>query len=806
MPNTVALSSDTLISVAAPLRSAASIATAIARTIADEIAAKPAQVRAAIELLDGGATVPFIARYRKEVTEGLDDTQLRDLEARLSYLREMEDRRDAILASIAEQGKLTKPLLDDLLAADSKSRLEDLYLPYKPKRRTRAQIAREAGLEPLADAILADPSIAPEERAKAFIDADKGVADAAAALDGARAILIERFGEDAALVGELRSWLQAKGVLRAKVVAGKENEGAKYRDYFDHGESLANIPSHRMLALLRGRREDMLSVDLEPTTDVEQGHAYAEGRVALAAGIAAQGRPADKWLLDTCRLAWRARLLMNLSLDLIGSAREKAENEAIAVFGDNLKDLLLAAPAGPRAVLGLDPGLRTGVKVAVVDATGKLVATNTIYPHEPKRQWDGSIAVLKRMCEEHKVELIAIGNGTASRETDKLAGELMAKYPALKLTKVVVSEAGASVYSASERAAREFPDLDVSLRGAVSIARRLQDPLAELVKIEPKAIGVGQYQHDVNPYALARSLDAKVEDCVNAVGVYVNTASSALLARVAGLSAAVAENIVVYRDQHGAFASRRELLKVPRLGEKTFEQCAGFLRIADGDQPLDASAVHPEAYPVVERIVNICGRPIAQLIGDAATLRNLTLEQFTDDRFGLPTVRDIVGELEKPGRDPRPAFKAARFAEGIEKLSDLQPGMVLEGVVTNVAAFGAFVDIGVHQDGLVHISSLSDKFVKDPRSVVKVGDVVKVKVMEVDVPRKRIALTCRLDDVPGEARGGKREQAAAGGDTARNSGRNDARNAGGGVQKPRPGNASPPANTAMADALRGLKR
>ncbi len=806
MSNTASPSSDTPASLAAPTRSAASIAAVIANTIADEIAAKPAQVRAAVELLDGGATVPFIARYRKEVTEGLDDTQLRDLEARLSYLREMEDRRDAILASIAEQGKLTKPLLDDLLAADSKSRLEDLYLPYKPKRRTRAQIAREAGLEPLADAILVDPSIAPEERVKPFIDADKGVADVAAALDGARAILIERFGEDAALVGELRNWLQAKGVLRAKVVAGKENEGAKYRDYFDHSESLANIPSHRMLALLRGRREDMLSVDLEPTTDVEQGHAYAEGRVALAAGIAAQGRPADKWLLDTCRLAWRARLLMNLSLDLIGSAREKAENEAIAVFGDNLKDLLLAAPAGPRAVLGLDPGLRTGVKVAVVDATGKLVATNTIYPHEPKRQWDGSIAVLKRMCEEHKVELIAIGNGTASRETDKLAGELMAKYPALKLTKVVVSEAGASVYSASERAAREFPDLDVSLRGAASIARRLQDPLAELVKIEPKAIGVGQYQHDVNPYALARSLDAKVEDCVNAVGVYVNTASSALLARVAGLSAAVAENIVVYRDQHGAFASRRELLKVPRLGEKTFEQCAGFLRIADGDQPLDASAVHPEAYPVVERIVKVCGRPIAQLIGDTATLRNLKLEQFTDDRFGLPTVRDIVGELEKPGRDPRPAFKAARFADGIEKLSDLQPGMVLEGVVTNVAAFGAFVDIGVHQDGLVHISSLSDKFVKDPRSVVKVGDVVKVKVMEVDVPRKRIALTCRLDDVPGEARGGKREQAAAGGDTARNSGRNDARNAGGGVQKPRPGNASPPANTAMADALRGLKR
>jgi protein Tex len=802
MTSPVSPSPDTPAGLAAPIRSATSIAAVIAQTIADEIAAKPAQVRAAVELLDGGATVPFIARYRKEVTEGLDDTQLRDLESRLSYLREMEERRDAILASIAEQGKLTKALMDDVLAADSKSRLEDLYLPYKQKRRTRAQIAREAGLEPLADALVADPLIAPEERAKHFIDADRGVADVAAALDGARAILIERFGEDAALVGELRTWLQAKGVLRAKVVAGKEHEGAKFRDYFDHSESLANIPSHRMLALLRGRREDMLSVDLEPTADVEQGNAYAEGRVALAAGISAQGRAADKWLLDTCRLAWRARLLMTLSLDLIGTAREKAENEAISVFGDNLKDLLLAAPAGPRAVLGLDPGLRTGVKVAVVDATGKLVATDTIYPHEPKRQWDASLVVLKRMCAEHKVELIAIGNGTASRETDKLAGELMAKHPELKLAKVVVSEAGASVYSASERAAREFPNLDVSLRGAVSIARRLQDPLAELVKIEPKAIGVGQYQHDVNPYAMARALDARVEDCVNAVGVYVNTASSALLARVAGLSAAVAENIVVYRDEHGAFASRRALLKVPRLGEKTYEQCAGFLRIADGDQPLDASAVHPEAYPVVERIVKACGRPIGQLIGDTAILRGLKLEQFIDDRFGLPTVRDIVGELEKPGRDPRPAFKAARFADGVEKISDLQAGMVLEGVVTNVAAFGAFIDIGVHQDGLVHISALSDKFVKDPRSVVKVGDVVKVKVMEVDAPRKRIALTCRLDDVPGEARGGRRDERAAGGgqrSTERTAPQKP-------NPKPKPSTAPAPVNTAMADALRALKR
>ena len=816
MPNTAAPSSDTSAALPAPTRSAASIAAVIAQTIAEEIAAKPAQVRAAVELLDGGATVPFIARYRKEVTEGLDDTQLRDLESRLSYLREMEDRRDAILASIAEQGKLTKPLLDDLLAADSKSRLEDLYLPYKPKRRTKAQIAREAGLEPLADAILADPSVAPDVRAQAFIDTDKGVADAAAALDGARAILIERFGENAALVGELREWLQSKGMLRAKVAAGKENEGAKYRDYFDHSESLVGIPSHRMLALLRGRREEMLSVDLEPTADVEQGNAYVEARVALAAGIAMQGRPADKWLSDTCRLAWRARLQLNLSMELITAAREKAEAEAIAVFGDNLKDLLLAAPAGPRSVLGLDPGLRTGVKVAVVDATGKLVATDTIYPHEPRKQWDASLATLKRLCAEHKVELIAIGNGTASRETDKLAGEVIAKHPELKLTKVVVSEAGASVYSASELAAREFPNLDVSIRGAVSIARRLQDPLAELVKIEPKAIGVGQYQHDVNPYALARSLDAKVEDCVNAVGVHVNTASAPLLARVSGLSSTVADNIVAYRDQHGAFKSRRELLKVPRLGDKTFEQCAGFLRIADGDQPLDASSVHPEAYPVVERIIKACGKPIATLIGDGATLRSLELVQFTDERFGLPTVRDIVKELEKPGRDPRPEFKAARFADGIEKMSDLQPGMVLEGVVTNVAAFGAFVDIGVHQDGLVHISALAEKFVKDPRSVVKVGDVVKVKVMDVDVPRKRIALTCRLDDVPGETRGGKREERGGTGarpnasndqrNDSRNNARNDPRNARGAAPKPRPGNSAPPANTAMADALRGLKR
>ena len=585
----------------------------------------------------------------------------------------------------------------------------------------------------------------PEQRATAFVDPVRGVADADAALDGARAILIERFSEQAGLVGELREWLQANGVLRSRLLAGKEAAGAKFRDYFDHAEALARIPSHRMLAMLRGRREEVLSVDLEPTSDVEQGHAYAEARVALAAGIAPRGRAADAWLVATCRLAWRARLLVHLSVDLMGAAREKAEGDAISVFGDNLKDLLLAAPAGPRAVLGLDPGLRTGVKVAVVDATGKLVATDTIFPHEPRRQWDASISALKRLCAEHAVELIAIGNGTASRETDRLAAELMAKHGELKLTKMVVSEAGASVYSASELAAREFPQLDVTLRGAVSIARRLQDPLAELVKIEPKAIGVGQYQHDVNAFALARALDARVEDCVNAVGVYVNTASAPLLARVSGLSAAVAENIVRYRDEHGAFSARRELLKVPRLGEKTFEQCAGFLRIADGSEPLDASSVHPEAYSVVEKMVKACGRPVAQIIGDASLLKGLKLESFVDARFGLPTLRDIVKELEKPGRDPRPDFVVARLNDSVTDLKDLQPGMVLEGTVSNVAQFGAFVDLGVHQDGLVHVSQLANKFVNDAREVVRTGQVVRVRVLEVDLARKRVSLTMKLD-------------------------------------------------------------
>ncbi|MFN3702112.1 Tex family protein [Thermomonas sp.] len=777
---------------------ARSLAQKIAATIADDIGAQPQQVQAAVGLLDEGATVPFIARYRKEVTGGLDDTQLRTLETRLTYLREMEDRRAAILSSIEEQGKLTDALRAEIEAADSKSRLEDLYLPYKQKRRTRAQIAREAGLEPLADGLLADPTRVPEEFAAGFVDADKGVADAKAALEGARAILIERWGEDAALLGELREWLAREGLIRSKVVEGKEAAGEKFRDYFDHAEPLAKIPSHRMLALLRGRREECLQLDLDPGADAEAGHQYAEGRIALHAGIESRGRPADTWLRNAVRLAWRAKIHMHLLLDLFNQAREKAEGEAIAVFGDNLKDLLLAAPAGPKAVLGLDPGLRTGVKVAVVDATGKLVATDTLYPHEPRRQWDQSLATLKKLCLAHGVQLIAIGNGTASRETDKLAGDLLKQVPELKAQKIVVSEAGASVYSASELAAKEFPTLDVSLRGAVSIARRLQDPLAELVKIEPKAIGVGQYQHDVDQYRLARALDAKVEDCVNAVGVDVNTASSALLARVSGLSATVAENIVAYRDQHGPFSTRKALLKVPRLGEKTFEQCAGFLRIMDGEQPLDASAVHPEAYPVVERILAAGGKSVKQIIGDTAFLRSLKAAQFTDARFGEPTVRDILKELEKPGRDPRPEFKAAQFADGVEDIKDLRPGMVLEGVVSNVAAFGAFVDIGVHQDGLIHISALSDRYVKDPRDVVKAGDIVKVKVLEVDVARKRIALTRRLDDPVGEARPDVRRD-----DRPRRDGQ-AARDPRPSIQQAQPAKA--PFNSALADALRGLKR
>jgi len=786
------------------------LAQQIATTIAAEIGAQPAQARAAIALLDEGASVPFIARYRKEVTGGLDDTQLRNLETRLTYLRELEDRRAAVLASIDEQGKLSAELRAEIVAADTKSRLEDLYLPYKPKRRTRAQIAREAGLEPLADGLLADPSLTPDSFAAGFVDADKGVADVKAALEGARAILMERWGEDAALVGELRGWLAEVGVIRARVAEGKEQEGAKYRDYFDHAEALGKIPSHRLLALFRARREEIVYLELDPGSDAEAGHQYAEGRVAVRAGIANQGRPGDRWLLDACRLTWRAKLHMHLLLDLFNQAREKAEAEAIAVFGDNLQDLMLAAPAGARVTLGLDPGIRTGCKIAVVDATGKLLATDTIYPHEPRKQWDQSLHTLRQLCTQHGVELIAIGNGTASRETDKLAADLIKQNPQLKLEKIVVSEAGASVYSASEFAAKEFPQLDVSLRGAVSIARRLQDPLAELVKIEPKAIGVGQYQHDVDQYRLARALDARVEDCVNAVGVHVNTASAALLSRVSGLSASVAENIVRHRDDNGPFKRRKDLLKVPRLGDKTFEQCAGFLRIADGDEPLDASSVHPEAYPVVERIVGATGKPIKALIGDGGFLRALKPDQFTDEKFGVPTVRDILKELEKPGRDPRPEFKAARFADGVEDIKDLKPGMVLEGVVSNVAAFGAFVDIGVHQDGLVHISALSDSYVKDPRDVVKAGDIVKVKVLEVDVARKRIALTRRLDDAPAaaSARGGERDggaRPASGAPRRERDARGGNSGNGGGNGKPR-APAAPPLNSALADAFARAKR
>ena len=742
----------------------------IEHRIATEIAARPEQVEAAVQLLDSGATVPFIARYRKEATGGLDDSQLRLLEERLGYLRELEDRRAAVLASIEEQGKLSDELRADILAADNKARLEDLYLPYKPRRRTRAQIAREAGLEPLAKALLADPEQLPEQAAAAFVDEAKGIADSKAALDGARAILLETFAEDPALVGALRDWLTAKAVIRASVVAGKESEGAKFRDYFQHVEPIGSIPSHRLLALFRARNEGVLDLELapRPTTPLRStasddpgaaldeaaaaGHAEAEGRVARHFDIADRGRAADRWLLETARQAWRIKLHLHLSLDLFGRAREAADAEAIRVFGDNLKDLMMAAPAGPKTVMGLDPGIRTGVKLAVVDGTGKLLGTDVIYPHEPKKLWNESIAQLAAICRRHAVDLIAIGNGTASRETDRLVAELIRKHADLRLAKIIVSEAGASVYSASEVAAKEFPDLDVSLRGAVSIARRLQDPLAELVKIDPKSIGVGQYQHDVNQVKLAHALVARVEDCVNAVGVDVNTASAPLLARVAGLSPAVAENIVRYREANGAFRNRKALLKVPRLGEKAFEQCAGFLRITDGDDPLDASAVHPEAYPVVQRIIEQCGREVKALIGDTRFLRSLDPQRYTDSSFGLPTVRDILGELEKPGRDPRPEFRTAHFAEGVEDIRDLEPGMILEGVVSNVAAFGAFVDLGVHQDGLVHVSALSNSFVKDPRDVVKAGDIVKVKVIEVDIARKRIGLSMRLDDEPGAAR------------------------------------------------------
>ncbi|HEY0639415.1 MAG TPA: Tex family protein, partial [Pseudonocardiaceae bacterium] len=722
----------------APTVSPPSPPPSVNRRIAEELGVTERQVAATVDLLDSGSTVPFIARYRKEVTGGIDDAQLRTLEERLRYLRELEERRAAILESIRSQGKLDEALEARINAADSKARLEDIYLPFKPKRRTKAQIAREAGLEPLADGLLGDPTVDPRAAAAAFVDPDKGVADVAAALDGARAILVERFAEDADLIGELREKLWGQGRLVAQVREGKEEAGAKFADYFDFSEPFTRLPSHRILAMFRGEKEEILQVTVSP-----EGDDY-EGRVAHRFGITDQGRPADRWLRETVSWAWRTRILVHLGIDVRTRLRQAAEDEAVRVFAANLRDLLLAAPAGTRVTMGLDPGLRTGVKVAVVDDTGKVVATETIYPHEPRRQWDAALATLDRLAERHGVELVAIGNGTASRETDRLAAELVKRRPGL--TKIVVSEAGASVYSASALASAELPDLDVSLRGAVSIARRLQDPLAELVKIDPKSIGVGQYQHDLAETKLSRSLDAVVEDCVNAVGVDVNTASAPLLTRVSGIGETLAVSIVSHRDTHGPFRTRRALKEVARLGPKAFEQCAGFLRIRGGDDPLDTSGVHPEAYPVVRRILATTGGDLGSLIGNTTTLRRLRPADFTDDTFGVPTVTDILSELEKPGRDPRPAFRTATFAEGVEKVADLRPGMILEGVVTNVAAFGAFVDVGVHQDGLVHVSAMSRTFVKDPRDVVKPGDIVRVKVLDVDVPRQRIGLTLRLDD------------------------------------------------------------
>ena len=710
----------------------------------------PQQVAATIALLDEGSTVPFISRYRKEVTGSLDDTQLRMLEERLRYLRELDERRASILASIEEQGKLTAELTREINQAETKTRLEDLYLPYKQKRRTKGQIALEAGLGELADRLFNDPMLDPETTAAGFISADKGVADAKAALDGAKYILMERFAEDASLLEQLRNFMQQEATLSARVVAGKEQEGAKFSDYFEHDEPFKSAPSHRALAIFRGRNEGVLSASLKVGDEAPGSMHPGEGMIAARFGIENRGRAADKWLSEVVRWTWKVKLYTHLETDLFGSLREQADSEAIKVFARNLNDLLLAAPAGRHTTLGLDPGLRTGCKVAVVDGTGKLLDTATVYPHVPHNRWDDTLAVLGKLCAKHQVKLIAIGNGTASRETDKLAIDLIKLLPNLKMSKVMVSEAGASVYSASELAAKEFPDLDVTLRGAVSIARRLQDPLAELVKIEPKSIGVGQYQHDVSQLQLARSLEAVVEDCVNAVGVDLNTASAALLARISGLNSTLAQNIVAHRDANGAFKSREALKQVPRLGEKTYVLAAGFLRVMDGDNPLDASAVHPETYPLVERIARDTGHDVRALIGDSAFLKRLDPRQFTDESFGLPTVTDILKELDKPGRDPRPEFKTAEFQEGVETLKDLKPGMLLEGVVTNVTNFGAFVDIGVHQDGLVHISALAEKFVKDPYEVVKAGDIVKVKVMEVDIPRNRIALSMRLSDTPGE--------------------------------------------------------
>ena len=759
----------------------------VIQRIAAELGVRDGQVAAAVGLLDGGATVPFIARYRKEATGTLDDAQLRTLEERLRYLRELEERRTAILASITEQGKLTDELKQQINAADTKARLEDLYLPYKPKRRTKAQIARENGLEPLAGLLLADPGNDPAQAAAGYLS--ENVPDVTAALDGARAILVERFAEDADLIGQLRERMWSQGQLEAKVREGKEDEGKKYSDYFDFAEPFSRLKAHRVLAMFRAEKEEVLDLTLDPNEpDGGQGESY-EQPVAERFGVEDRGRPADRWLLDTVKWAWRTRILVHLGIDLRMRLWQAAEAEAVDVFAANLRDLLLAAPAGQRPTMGLDPGFRTGVKVAVVDGTGKVVATHTIYPHVPQHKWDESLHVLAHLAKTHHVELIAIGNGTASRETDKLAADLISAHPSLALTKVVVSEAGASVYSASAYASAELPELDVSLRGAVSIARRLQDPLAELVKIDPKSIGVGQYQHDVTGTKLERSLDAVVEDCVNAVGVDVNTASRPLLARVSGITDGLAGAIVARRDASGPFGTRQQLMAVPRLGPKAFEQCAGFLRIRGGGDPLDASGVHPESYPVVRRILAKTGADVPGLIGNTTVLRGLSPAEFTDEAFGLPTVNDILKELEKPGRDPRPEFQTATFAEGVHTLEDLEPGMVLEGVVTNVAAFGAFVDIGVHQDGLVHVSAMSAGYVADPRSVAKPGDVVRVKVQSVDIPRHRISLTMRLDD-PGASRPSSRTDGGASPDAPSSRGAGNRR-----------GGQSAPASGSMAEAL-----
>ena len=762
----------------------------INRQIAAELGVREQQVEATVALLDGGATVPFVARYRKEVTGALDDAQLRTLEERLTYLRELEARRLAILESVREQGKLDAALEAAILAADSKGRLEDIYLPFKPKRRSKAEIAREAGLEPLAELLLTQPDNDPQAAAQPFVDADRAVADAAAALEGARAILVERFGEDADLIGSLREQMWSNGLMASTVRRGKDTEGEKFKDYFDFSEPLTRLPSHRILAMFRGEKEEILDLQIlpEPVAADPAAVSSYEMKIMQRFAISDRGRRGDKWLTETVRWAWRTRIQVHLNIDLRMRLWNAAEQEAVRVFASNLRDLLLAAPARARVTMGLDPGFRSGVKVAVVDATGKVVATSTIYPHEPARRWDEALATLGKLAVAHRVDLIAIGNGTASRETDRLATELVKLLPELKMSKIVVSEAGASVYSASAFASEELPELDVTLRGAVSIARRLQDPLAELVKIDPKAIGVGQYQHDLGESKLARSLDAVVEDCVNAVGVDANTASAPLLARVSGIGSGLAQSIVQHRDANGPFASRKALKEVPRLGPKAFEQCAGFLRISGGEDPLDASGVHPEAYPVVRKILAATKSDIKALIGNAALLRAVKPQSFVDDKFGLPTVTDILLELEMPGRDPRPAFKAAVFKEGVETLKDLEKGMILEGTVTNVAAFGAFVDIGVHQDGLVHISAMSKTFIKDPREVVKSGDIVKVKVLEVEVARKRIALSLRLDDEPA----GKGER------PARAESRGDSRGPASAPRQPQPASAG----GALAEALR----